>query len=355
MGQNQSSEAGQEGAKGSKGSPLRSSLTSSQLGKGKSKEDGSSLGRSIQWAEQVATDMEETNEKANNSKKPRVRTRAEEEEYERKLLELQKEELGGIYDSSTGRMTSDYDSIVVDEDEEITEFEALVVKELKKRVSAHEAGAQVSSPRVKNLNSVLMKFPSIKEGFEKMRCVFESVDSDGSGDIDFQEWTDAMAEHGLAMTIPQDHALHVWREADVDKNNLIDFKEFVVVMSFLYLLDYVEVDNENLRNLSESNQSRRIHLHTKVKTAIDLVVETFLFFDKDGDGRIMKEEVMRGLDTSIGVSGKRYGEGKISTGIWRKRFAEMDCDKSGSISLKEFIFAFEDWVGFDESDDEDED
>lgn len=310
---------------------------------------GLSSNRSIHWAEQVATDMEHPGARtgtAHSSKKPRVRTRSEEEEYEKQLRLQQTDQLS--FDAGRSETEGEDDYV----DEEISEFEAILVQELKKRVKVKN---EQQSPRVKNLNSILMKFPQIKEGFEKLRSVFDSVDSDGSGDIDFQEWCDAMSEHGLSVDIPQDHQLSVWREADVDGNNLIDFKEFVVVMSFLYLMDYVKVDEKNSKMLSDSNRAKRIILHEKVRNSIDYVVDAFLFFDKDGDGRIMKSEVMRGLDTSVGVSGKNMAkEGHLSSRIWKKRFTEMDCDHSGSISLKEFIFAFEDWVGFDESDDEDE-
>jgi len=238
----------------------------------------------------------------------------------------------------------------------MSEFESVLVQELKARVKNKKKG---DSPKVKNLNSILMKFPQIKDGFEMLRSVFESVDTDHSGGIDFQEWSEAMEQHGLNIDIPEDHQLNVWREADVDGNNLIDFKEFVVVMSFLYLMDYVVVD-DNEESLTESGRGRRIHLHQNVKAAIDLVIDAFLFFDKNGDGRIMKKEVVTGLDVSIRGSGRRHergiGEqkGYLSSNIWKKRFEEMDCDHSGTISLKEFIFAFEDWVGFGESEEEED-
>ncbi len=303
-------------------------------------------GRSITWAEQVATDMEQPSG-AHSSKKPRVRTRSEEEEYERQLQSQERDEM------STDARSAETDGEMYSfaEDEEISEFEGLLVEELKKRVQEQK---RCQSPRVRNLNSILMKFPHIKEGFEQMRGVFDTVDTDGSGDIDFQEWCDAMKNHGLTIDMPEKHQLNVWREADVDGNNLIDFKEFVVVMAFLYLMDYVALDENQSGRLTDSQHARTLHLHEKVRTSIDLVVDAFLFFDKDGDGRIKKDEVMRGLDTSYGVSGKKHGVGHPSSGIWKKRFAEMDCDHSGSISLKEFIFAFENWVGLDEAEEDEE-
>lgn len=314
-----------------------------------SKEGGSD--RSIHWAETIATDIEKTGASHDKNehfdKKQRVRARSEEDIGGKKFSQSDELSLVSLGSEQTsGTFGSEHFA-----DDEISEFEAVLVRELKKRV---ERQHNQESPKVKNLNSILMKFPQIKEGFEKMRSVFDSVDTDQSGDIDYQEWSDAMDQHGLSVEIPEDQALQVWREADVDGNNLIDFKEFVVVMSFLYLMDYVAVDNTSSPSLTDSTMGRRIQLHQKVKIAIDLVIDAFLFFDRNGDGRIIKKEVMTGLESSDKGSGRRHIDGKhISSNIWRKRFAEMDCDNSGSISLKEFIFAFEDWVGFDESEEDD--
>merc|ERR1712224_1011323 len=161
----------------------------------------------------------------------------------------------------------------------MSEFESVLVQELKARVKNKKKG---DSPKVKNLNSILMKFPQIKDGFEMLRSVFESVDTDHSGGIDFQEWSEAMEQHGLNIDIPEDHQLNVWREAVVDGNE---------------------------ESLTESGRGRRIHLHQNVKAAIDLVIDAFLFFDKNGDGRIMKKEVVTGLDVSIRGSGRRHERG----------------------------------------------
>ena len=361
MGQGQSSEgvglAGKEGkgkrmsmgsSRGDSGKDLKSSLATPGA-----KESSS---RHIHWPEQVATDMTSGRSGKARAKKPRVRTRGEEEEYERQLRQMQGE---GSFGSERAAGS---DSIILDENEVLTELELQLVEELKKRVIKCKEDPR--SPCVKNLNQILMKFPTIKGGFESLKDIFVGVDSDGSGDIDYCEWMTAMQEHGLSVAVPDDQALQIFREADVDKNEKIDFKEFVLVMSFLYLLGHVGVDEATMKDLSASRQERRITLHQKVAKAIDLVVDAFLFFDKNGDGRILKDEVVNGLNTSSGREAQRnFGKSQglqvsrsqeSSTRIWRRRFKEMDCDHSGSISLKEFIFAFEDWVGFDESEEEDD-
>ena len=340
-------------AQGSQAKKVLTSCMASSSGE-QSHRSEDSLNRSIHWADQVATDMEKAvpADGKHFNKKQRVRARSEDE------LALSGKELQKNDDMSLRSLGSDPISETLSNyaDDQMSEFESVLVQELKARVKNKKKG---DSPKVKNLNSILMKFPQIKDGFEMLRSVFESVDTDHSGDIDFQEWSEAMEQHGLNIDIPEDHQLNVWREADVDGNNLIDFKEFVVVMSFLYLMDYVVVD-DNEESLTESGRGRRIHLHQNVKAAIDLVIDAFLFFDKNGDGRIMKKEVVTGLDVSIRGSGRRHErgireqKGYLSSNIWKKRFEEMDCDHSGTISLKEFIFAFEDWVGFGESEEEED-
>ena len=56
---------------------------------------------------------------------------------------------------------------------------------LKRRIARAARGE--APARVRNLNSILMKFPHVKVGYEKMRSAFRAVDVDESGSIDFDE------------------------------------------------------------------------------------------------------------------------------------------------------------------------
>lgn len=38
--------------------------------------------------------------------------------------------------------------------------------------------------------------------------------------------------------------------------------------------------------------------------------------------------------------------------IWERRFHEMDWNHDGAIQFKEFLMAFESWVGMDDEDEE---
>lgn len=52
---------------------------------------------------------------------------------------------------------------------------------------------------------------------------------------------------------------------------------------------------------------------------------------------------------SIPGSGTGF-DGSMTAGIWEQRFNEMDWNHDGSIQFKEFLMAFESWVGLDEDD-----
>jgi len=324
---------------------LHSSFMSSDK---KSNHQVQSLNRSIQWAEELAVDMEENNPSVRAMEKTfpttvgkpiTVRTTLSDDDATSETLSR---DSSGVFTRGTH------------EELEVTELEGRLVSALKKRLS--DQNSQKGPKPIKNLNSILLKFPHVKDGFEKMRAVFKSVDTDRSGSIDFKEWSSAISV-GMSMNVPEDLKLKLWKEADVDGNNMIDFREFILVITFLYMMGYINVQNANVKLDPPSPvhlQGKPITIMGDVGASIDLVVDAFLFFDKDGNGRIMKNEVMEALVTMGGVSGGKYAEANVASGIWRRRFEEMDCDNSGCISFKEFILGFENWVGFDEEDEEEE-
>ncbi|KDO16011.1 hypothetical protein SPRG_18453 [Saprolegnia parasitica CBS 223.65] len=82
----------------------------------------------------------------------------------------------------------------------------------------------------------------------------------------------------------------------------------------------------------------------------------------DGDGLIEKEEMLRRLTESmhehsptkkmsVGSTTKSGSTCPANAFISQKRFNEMDWDHDGSITFKEFLMAFESWVGVDDDDD----
>lgn len=111
----------------------------------------------------------------------------------------------------------------------------------------------------------------------------------------------------------------------------------------------------------------------KLEPTFETLVDTFVFLDGNKDGLVSREEMVRAIDesgerSSGRIAMKRFGllfnsslllklspslEPRIL--ILIRLFAEeMDWDKNGMVNFKEFLFAFTQWVGIDENE-EDED
>ncbi|KAK3249195.1 calcium-dependent protein kinase [Cymbomonas tetramitiformis] len=176
----------------------------------------------------------------------------------------------------------------------------------------------------KTLNALIMKFSQVEAGFQACREVFKDFDRDNSGAIDRKELAEAVGK--LDLKVPGEMIDAVFDESDLDKNENISFKEFVVTLSILYLIKPGEMKGK---------------AENKFEAAVESVINAFHFFDKNGDGMLEKEEVMSAF------KGQDSAENIFST-----RFEEMDWDHNGQISFVEFMFAFESWVGLEDEEDE---
>ncbi|KAK1270483.1 putative calcium-binding protein CML21 [Acorus gramineus] len=81
-------------------------------------------------------------------------------------------------------------------------------------------------------------------------------------------------------------------------------------------------------------------LSPQLKTAFDTIIDAFLFLDKNGDGKLNKKELILALNEASPWE-------RSPSHIAMTRLKEMDWDKNGEISLKEFLFALTKWVGMD--------
>lgn len=77
---------------------------------------------------------------------------------------------------------------------------------------------------------------------------------------------------------------------------------------------------------------------TLIHNAVQKVLEAFLFFDRDGDGYIEKEEVTEILSE----------KGQRKSVLSAERFDELDWDHNGRVTFREFLFAVSGWVGLEE-------
>lgn len=192
-----------------------------------------------------------------------------------------------------------------------------------------ERGASGKSP-LKSFNSIIMKFPKIDKTFEAVRGSFRKFDKNGNGTLELEELMECFKD--LKVSFTDEEIKDLYAESDMNSNSGIDFKEFIVLLALVYLLE----------KPTEKGIKSRLGL-PQLEVTFDRIADAFVFFDKDGDGYVSKKEIVQAMDEASPGS-RRIG---------LKRFEEMDWDKNGLITFKEFLFAFTNWVGLkDEEDDE---
>ncbi|EFH59744.1 calcium-binding EF hand family protein [Arabidopsis lyrata subsp. lyrata] len=176
---------------------------------------------------------------------------------------------------------------------------------------------------LKSMDSIIMKFPKLREGLRNIRSVFETYDSDKNGTIDIEELKKCLEELKLCLSEEEVKGLYGW--CDVDGSKGIQFNEFIVLLCLIYLLS---------KPSSESNTESKEMGPKLVESIFDPIVEVFLFLDKDGKGKLNKADISF-----------------TSSHVTNMRFEEMDWGRKGKVGFREFLFAFMSWVGLDDAED----
>lgn len=200
-------------------------------------------------------------------------------------------------------------------------LELKMVEALKKRATSGKS-------TVKNFNSVIMKFHKIDESFDKVRIVFKKYDKDSNGTIDLDELKSCFQELNVSFTY--DQIKELYHECDMDENKGIDFKEFIVLLASVHLLE------------DQSDPATKPVLLLHLQEAFNTIADAFVFFDKDKDGYVTKKEMIQSLNEASPVQ-------ETAGDIAVKRFQEMDWDRNGRVTFKEFLFVFTNWVGVEDS------
>ncbi|XWS11442.1 hypothetical protein CRYUN_Cryun38cG0083300 [Craigia yunnanensis] len=146
------------------------------------------------------------------------------------------------------------------------------------------------------------------------------------------------ASEGTAMkSFNSEEINDLFKACYINEDMRIKFNEFIVLLCLVYLLK----DNATAREAKS-----RMGM-PNLEATFETLVDAFVFLDKNKDGFISKNEMVQ----TINESGER-SSGRIAM----KRFEEMDWDKNGWVSFKEFLFAFTSCVGIDdvENDEEEE-
>ncbi|PKA51223.1 putative calcium-binding protein CML21 [Apostasia shenzhenica] len=187
---------------------------------------------------------------------------------------------------------------------------------------------------MKSFNSIIMKFPKIDESFRNCKAIFEQFDEDSNGAIDLEELKHCFDK--LQVDFTDEEIGEIFKACDMDENMGIKFNEFIVLICLVYLLKEPTTVHANSRlDLPE------------LEATFQTLVDAFVFLDKNKDGHVSKSEMVTALNESS--SG-----GRSSGRIAMRRFHEMDWDKNGMVTFKEFLFAFTRWLGIGGADEDGE-
>uniref|UniRef100_A0A1J3GF06 non-specific serine/threonine protein kinase n=1 Tax=Noccaea caerulescens TaxID=107243 RepID=A0A1J3GF06_NOCCA len=134
-----------------------------------------------------------------------------------------------------------------------------------------------------------------EEEIKGLKIMFESMDSDRSGSITYEELKTGL--HRLGSKLSEAEVKQLMEAADVDGNGTIDYIEFISATMHRHRLERDE------------------HLH-----------KAFQYFDKDGSGHITKEE--------LEIAMKEHGMGDEACA--KEIISEVDKDNDGRIDYEEF-------------------
>ncbi|KDP39372.1 hypothetical protein JCGZ_01129 [Jatropha curcas] len=180
----------------------------------------------------------------------------------------------------------------------------------------------------KSIDSIILRFPQFKDGLKNIRGVFELYDEDANGIIDRGELKRCLQK--LQLNLKEQEIEDLFHSCDIDGSQGIQFNEFIVLLCLIYLL----VEPSSSPHSTSKVGSREL------EATFDTIVEAFLFLDKNGDGKLNKKDVLKALNEASPWE-------KSPARVTKSRFREMDWDRNGKVSFREFLFALINWVGID--------
>ncbi|TKW24260.1 hypothetical protein SEVIR_3G041000v4 [Setaria viridis] len=207
-----------------------------------------------------------------------------------------------------------------------------VEKDLDDKVAAALRERARSRQRTfRSVNSITMRLPRFKDGLRDIKDVFDQYDENSDGTIDNEELRRCLGK--LQVQMSDEEADDVHRYCDIDRRNGIQFQEFVVLLCLMYLLFGPDVT----RRVSEFESA-------KLNYVFDELIDAFLFFDKDGDGKMKRKDVTQRMN-------EESHQERTPSHITAQLFKEMDIDRNGKVNLKEFLYSIIRWAGHETEDD----
>jgi Ca2+-binding EF-hand superfamily protein len=158
---------------------------------------------------------------------------------------------------------------------------------------------------------------------------FKKFDTNGSGFIDYQEFFAAMTSFNFVGVQREIEGL--FNRYDDDASGELDYKEFSY---HLYGIGKAPVLDVNSKNVIEKVKARI--LAKDGASGIHSISRILSRMDTDGSKSLDRDELMYGL--------REYGINNVSQADLQKIFNSFDRDRSGRISVQEFLQGLK--VGF---------
>lgn len=206
-----------------------------------------------------------------------------------------------------------------------TKLEAKMVEAMQRRAAKGSC--------MKSFNQLILKFPKIDESFRNCKTIFEQFDEDSNGAIDPEELKHCFQK--LEINFTEEEISDLFEACDINENMGMKFNEFIVLLCLVYLLK-----EDPTARLAKSKMGL-----PNLEATFETLVGAFVFLDKNKDGYVSRSEMVDAINET--TSGER-SSGRIAM----KRFEEMDWDKNGMVTFKEFLFAFTRWIGIDDNEEE---
>jgi Ca2+-binding EF-hand superfamily protein len=171
--------------------------------------------------------------------------------------------------------------------------------------------------------------PEVKA--RKLEQSFKQFDSNGSGCIDYNEFFAVMTAFNFVGCQREIEAL--FNRYDEDASGEIDYKEFAYHLFGIGSKPSMDV---NSKNVVEKVKARII---TKDgASGIHNVKRLLARMDRDGSGNLDRDELMYGL--------REYGINGLNGSDMDKIFNAFDRDRSGRISIEEFLTGLKSGMSF---------
>lgn len=166
----------------------------------------------------------------------------------------------------------------------------------------------------------------------QLEHAFKQFDTNGSGNIDYQEFFAAMTYFNFVGCQREIEGL--FNRYDDDASGELDYKEFSYHIFGLGSKPAMDV---NAKNIVEKVKARIIQKDGA--SGIHNVKRILQRMDRDGSGNLDRDELMYGL--------REYGIKNVSPGDMQKIFNSFDRDRSGRISVEEFLLGLKSGMSFD--------